>query len=381
MNTLGINLTHDASICKCTDGEITFFLEEERLSRYKHDDYPSKVSAQLLDGIDTDEFIERYSNIGITGLLSCNHKSTLEHDTIFETIESFWKSSITKSFRYDSAHQHSFIDNLKENILYPEHHVYHALCGFYNSGFDDAVVIVVDGMGNPTEHVSLTQEVSSAFRITYPGNVESLWSLQTEKYLSDKHQNKINHEIWTCGIGMAYSAISSYMGFGMLGSGKLMGLAPYGKDDPNIKSFLLDDNSVDSSLFYRTKFGCVFIPYGNLPHSVTIEDLSPSCENFQLLANLAYRMQKDFEKNMIFVLKEFIASNISKNIVITGGCALNCVANYEYLNHIPDGFNLYIEPVSSDAGTSIGLAKFLYYQSTNSMEKHPLKSLYLGPEY
>ena len=75
--------------------------------------------------------------------------------------------------------------------------------------------------------------------------------------------------------------------------------------------------------------------------------------------NLAYRLQKDFEKWMT----DFILKCESKNIVLTGGCALNCVANYEYLKHLPKDVNLYIEPISSDAGTSIGLAKFLYYST------------------
>ena len=58
----------------------------------------------------------------------------------------------------------------------------------------------------------------------------------------------------------------------------------------------------------------------------------------------------------------FILKCESKNIIITGGCALNCVANYEYLKHLPKDVNLYIEPVSNDAGTAIGLAKYLYYE-------------------
>ena len=42
------------------------------------------------------------------------------------------------------------------------------------------------------------------------------------------------------GVGMAYASISDYLGFGQLGSGKVMGLAPYGKEDPNIKPFVID---------------------------------------------------------------------------------------------------------------------------------------------
>ena len=51
----------------------------------------------------------------------------------------------------------------------------------------------------------------------------------------------------------------------------------------------------------------------------------------------------------------------SKNLIVTGGCALNCVANYEYLKYLPENVKMYVEPVSTDAGTSIGLAKYLYH--------------------
>ena len=156
------------------------------------------------------------------------------------------------------------------------------------------------------------------------------------------------HGYWPMGVGMSYASISDYLGFGQLGSGKVMGLAPYGKEDPNIKPFVIDGR-VNSKLFYRTKYSANFIPYDYLPEEVNIKD--------QRFMNLAYRLQKDFEKWMT----DFILKCESKNIVLTGGCALNCVANYEYLKHLPKDVKLYIEPVSSDAGTSIGLAKYMYY--------------------
>ena len=216
----------------------------------------------------------------------------------------------------------------------------------------------------------------------YPDLISVKWQMSTPKYKSFEESASHMDIDWICGIGMAYSAISTYLGFGMLGSGKTMGLAPYGREDSNIKSFLREDNfSVDSSQFYRTKWGCNFIPYDYLPMKPTEEDLQLSSNNFQKLANLAYRLQKDFETHMIHMIKHMVQSNVSKNIIITGGCALNCVANYEYLNHIPKDYNLYIEPISTDAGTSLGLSKYLYYSNTKSMEKHPLKNLYLGKEY
>ena len=76
----------------------------------------------------------------------------------------------------------------------------------------------------------------------------------------------------------------------------------------------------------------------------------------QRIANLAYRLQKDFESYMINLLQQAVRMSGSKNLILTGGCALNCVANYEYLNHLSKDINFYVEPVSNDAGTAIGLA-------------------------
>jgi carbamoyltransferase len=70
-----------------------------------------------------------------------------------------------------------------------------------------------------------------------------------------------------------------------------------------------------------------------------------------------------------------------KNICLSGGFFLNCVANYEFLKDLPADVNLYIEPVSSDAGTSIGAAKLLWHieQKDNTIRKLP--SIYNGLEY
>ena len=56
--TIGLNVTHDASLCHCVDGEIKLFIEEERLSRKKHDSIPIKAIF---------EYLEK-DKVGITGL-------------------------------------------------------------------------------------------------------------------------------------------------------------------------------------------------------------------------------------------------------------------------------------------------------------------------
>ena len=61
---------------------------------------------------------------------------------------------------------------------------------------------------------------------------------------------------------------------------------------------------------------------------------------------------------------------------------MNCVANYYYKQQLQDeGINLYVEPLSSDAGTSVGAALYHYYKVTGDTEVRDRSTLYLGPKY
>ena len=66
-----------------------------------------------------------------------------------------------------------------------------------------------------------------------------------------------------------------------------------------------------------------------------------------------------------------------KNVVLAGGYGLNCVANYYLKKRFPN-INFYVDPVSHDGGTAIGLAKYAWYNYSQEIEQRPLKSVYLG---
>ena len=67
----------------------------------------------------------------------------------------------------------------------------------------------------------------------------------------------------------------------------------------------------------------------------------------------------------------------SKNLILTGGCALNCVANYKLLKELPDDINLYVDPTCDDSSVSIGGAYHTYHQK-NPNTSFKLKNLYKG---
>ena len=360
LSYIGANLTHDASICQVTNGSIDWFVEEERYSGIKHDTYP------LTSAIEVDMSPNTNKNIQTSGLFEPHDKDSLNN-----IAKSFTKILEKKYAKTVSLNDHEDF----RFVTYDEHHAFHAAAGFYNSGFDRAAVLVVDGMGNMLQESTSYHELESIYNAQYP-NLFRRHHVGVMPTFLESYDKQL-----VVGIGAVYQSMSNYFGFGDFGSGKLMGLSSYGVDDVNIKSFLLNESTLDSDLFYRTRFGLKFLPYDYVKYPKGIDRFLDLDDDMKTrFSNLAYRIQKDFETYMSNLILTTLRLTGESNIVLTGGCALNCVANYEYLKVLPDGVKIFIDPICTDAGTSIGLAKLNYYSDTKSTTKHKLKTLYLGKQ-
>jgi carbamoyltransferase len=96
---------------------------------------------------------------------------------------------------------------------------------------------------------------------------------------------------------------------------------------------------------------------------------------------MAYAVQTQTQDEMVKLIRKAVEMSGKKNVVISGGYGLNCVANYYYLEALKDeGINIYVEPISNDAGTSIGAALLWHHHHSKSKEKSK-PDLYLGPQY
>jgi len=78
--------------------------------------------------------------------------------------------------------------------------------------------------------------------------------------------------------------------------------------------------------------------------------------------DLARQLQEETKLDTIELIKKAISYNDCKNIVLSGGYALNCVNNYEYLKEFPD-HNFFVDPVAHDGGTAIGAALWAYHHA------------------
>ena len=71
---------------------------------------------------------------------------------------------------------------------------------------------------------------------------------------------------------------------------------------------------------------------------------------------MAYAIQTESEQMVLDLIRKAVKMSGEKNVVLSGGYGLNCVANYWYLEQLKgEGINLFVEPVSNDAWTAIGV--------------------------
>jgi carbamoyltransferase len=214
---------------------------------------------------------------------------------------------------------------------------------------------------------SYGRECASTFLASYPNKFE----------LIDKHVivpfdcdmmiigivNVSNH----ASEALAFQKTSKEFGFHELDAGKVMGLSSYGNEDTHT---IFDGNYIDRNVIsFRDKDLRKGYLNVNIPH------------DFQKEANFAYSLQQQTQAKVKEYILHMVEKTGCKNVCLSGGFFLNCVANYEYLRDLPKDINIYVEPISSDAGTSIGAAKLVWHTETQDKTIRKQKSIYHGFDY
>ena len=263
---LGISaFYHDSAAVTVVDGKIIAAAQEERFSRKKHDSrYPFNAVNYVLEA----------SNLKLNEIdyIVFFEKPFLKFERLLETYVAFapkgfksfcmsmpiWlrKKLFQKKFLFEKLKQHD--DNFDDinKIYFSEHHYSHAASAFYPSPFKDAVILILDGVG----------EWATTTIATGNGN-----EIKILKEIHFPHS-----------IGLLYSAFTYFTGFKVnSGEYKVMGLAPYGQ--PKYKDIIMKelvDLKEDGSFRLNMK-------YFNYATGLTMinnkfEDLS----NFRKFSNL-----------------------------------------------------------------------------------------------
>lgn len=372
MKILGISaFYHDSAAALVIDGKIVAAAQEERFTRKKHDEsFPTNSI----------KFCLEHSDITLSDIdfVAFYEKPFLKFERLLETYLAFVPFGFN-SFRRAIpiwTKQKLFLpieisNSLKEipgkynrPFVFPEHHESHAASAFFPSQFDEAAIITTDGVGEWT---------TTSLGFGKGNKIELLW------------EQRFPHS-----LGLLYSAFTYYAGFTVnSGEYKLMGLAPYGepKYQDIIEKHLIDikeDGSYWMDMSYFTYCQGVRMTGKKFAKLFGKPRRKPESELTQFYMDIAASIQKTTEKCVLAMASHVKKITGSHNLCLSGGVALNCVANGNILREA--GFeNIWIQPAAGDAGGALGTALFVWYELLNNKrETSKIDSqfgTYLGPQY
>jgi carbamoyltransferase len=388
----GVARGHNSSVCLTKNGNVVFSIEEERISRNKYDGGPFAAFLKILDYTDTLDFLV----IAHTQSLS---ETAGRVDFTGEDIYTGLARKLGLIDRTANMYQHPQVVDLSHY-----HHKLHAACAFYRSGFREATAVVVDGAGtfiplSLSNGEQLTGwETESIFDCAYPSWFKTVYKHigvrgPTPGALVNEFKSEIydepeeTHEALItdrAGITKVYEAVTQYCGWSSIEAGKTMGLAPYGQATTKIPK--LFDNTSSRTLANRNVIVPTY-PNGAVVNYMLYDYLNDLPDSdVTLLENrrdLAWACQTETQQQVLELIRRAVEKTGLKQVVLSGGYGLNCVANYSYLDQLAeDGIQLYVEPISNDAGTAIGAALLMFNRKYPAMHvDHTKNRLYLGFEY
>jgi carbamoyltransferase len=309
MIILGINETsHDASVSLIKDGEILFAGHAERYSKQKNDWYVN------------DSLITNALQYGTPNAIAYYEKPLLKASRLaLRGGSGDWKPQ----FNIEGIPRKSF-----------SHHYSHAAAGYYTSSFNDAVIVVLDAMGEY--------------------NTSTIWVGEGDKIKLKYKQN------YPVSFGLFYSAFTQLIGL-MPNQEEyiMMGMAAYG----------------DWQKYYK-KVDEYFPSYDKQKYNFHKGITDWGWVSEQDKFDIAAAVQMVYEQRLNQFMRMAKSLTGKNNLVFMGGCALNSSAN-TLLWKIFD--MIWIMPNPGDAGSSLGASAALYGKHLDW--KTPYLGYDLGGEY
>jgi carbamoyltransferase len=345
MRVLGISAYyHDSAAALLEDGRILAAVQEERLTRRKHDAaFPRRAIESCLEiaGLKLED----------VDCIAFYDKPFLKFERLLETYVAFAPRGF-RSFRMaipvwlrEKLFQKDLL--LRElaalapgldcsgRLLFSEHHLSHAASAYYPSPFDEAVVLTADGVG---EWTTTSVAIGRGER------------LDIVRELHFPHS-----------LGLLYSAFTYYLGFRVnSGEYKVMGLAPYG--EPRYRELILSrlmDLKADGTFRLDMRYFdyCTGLTMTNRRFDQLFGGPPRRSEApiEQRHKDLAASIQSVIEEAMLRLTRALAAEFRLPDLCLAGGVALNCVANGRILR---DGAfeRLWVQPAAGDAGGALGAA-------------------------
>jgi carbamoyltransferase len=372
MNVLGISAHyHDSAAALVVDGIPVCAVQEERLSRHKHDagfpvsaiDWCLEHAGVEPESLDAVVFYER-SMLKFERILTC----------ALRTFPRSWKSfpAAMKNSLGEKVWVRGIISSYlgvpRAKILFTGHHEAHAAAAFLTAPTRRAAILTADGVG---EWASLTA-----------GHGERRADGTTDiTLLREIH--------YPHSLGMLYSTFTAYLGFTVNEDEyKVMGLAAYGRPTMVDRvrklirptpdgAFALDMDYFDYYSTAERSYSSKFVDLFGRPRQ-QYEPIDVETPDGRRYADCAASVQKVLEDTLVAIARALQQETGLRDLCLGGGVALNGVANARVL--VESGFDrVFVPSAPGDAGCAIGAALYadrIYLRGRDrDVPDHP----FLGP--
>jgi carbamoyltransferase len=366
MNILGINWgAHDSAAALVQDGRVIAAAEEERFNRIKHAPYAYPLQAArycLREGglalRDLDEIVFSFHPTVGLGASIGHALRFFPRGAFFLLAESVRRAWYTGSGMYSSY----FLNiNSSTRRHWVPHHAAHAASAYFASPFDQAAILVVDGVGE--------------------------WSATTFFRAEGNRIKRLQAISLPHSIGFYYSAFTEYLGFEPFDAEyKVMGLAAYG-DPARYRDRFREIIRLEPRGRYRLDLSYFNFQYDygrtRWYSSGMIDVFGPPCPPEELpdqrCADIAASLQERTEEVILHMARWCHEATGLPNLCLAGGVALNSVANGKLLRGGPFE-RIYIQGAANDAGCALGAAQYRAH-ATHGLPWQEMRHLYYGPGY
>lgn len=385
---LGINCVyHESSACILQDGRVVAFIEEERLNRVKHAK-PALITNPADLPLGAIEYCLKETGIGFGDIdrigfsidPEARYTSNVDADPYSRETGVRWGTREGEHFFREKTLEvvpklsELFGRDVRSCFSFVPHHVCHAFSTFCQSGYGDAAVVVVDGIGEGAATwvgKGSGNGVERLYEVPYPNSLGFLWEKMSE-----------------------------FLGFDEYAAAKVMGLSSYGdvphvadgEDLTTLSRFRSNDRRLQElwELVKRNGDGTFLVDnsvlrfrtndFSAIEKHFGVKKREPQTGISRDHEEIACALQDVTEEVILHIAGEAKNRTGSRNLCMSGGVALNCVANARVIR---SGIfeNVYIEPAANDAGTALGAAIYVWCGEMGRPKSAWPQTAFLGPEF
>lgn len=227
---------------------------------------------------------------------------------------------------------------LGDRLKRVEHHLAHAANAYYKGGFDEALIVTLDGYGSG---------LAGSASVGRGGKIDRV------------HNQEYPHS-----LGTFYESVTSALGFKpSRHEGKIVGLAAYG--DPEVVGRLLRRRFVQDNGGFR------IVETNNMFFARLLASQFPKID-------VAAAYQRVLEEVATAYVTHHVRKTGLRNLVLSGGVVANVKLN-QRLREITGIDGVFIHPNMGDGGCGTGAALLEFAGQPETMTRYA--DVYLGPSF